>query len=637
VTALSFFKLIMSGVEDRKMAAVVDLCDDSDSEHGTPNPTEIIDLSSSPHATAPAVARSPAVARAAAVSSMNGVDASPSPRKRRRQQHANSNATTAIWKPPPTASKVDDLHVQSSASSTVLSGRARREARRAAANAASQIPLSARKAPPVATTIEDLHVQAVAAVARKEAKRAAANAASQIPLSARKAPPVATTNEDLHVQPISGVARREAKRAAAAASQIPPSARKAPPEATTNEDLHVQSISGTARREAKRGDVRFKNHLSARKAEATAIEDDLNVKPPAVAKRPAPAYGLLEIVSVVAPPDPLAPIYEVFPDVERSHALELLSTHPDVSMVLMILANGEYPREKQTAGLPTAHTMHNGLTLTVKRSASAAKYDYLSPSSFEPSIDYQLEAGEQLLYDFPFLSKHGVSRIMQNSQGHFSIAREYVVNALMGKQAGTAASVTTEEQQEQQYRALKQALTSRRPDAQQVARFGHNFTVKRARPRPQSTPNISNPILEEEIEHVKQKLSNWMDDMEQRLKRKKARVYSQLAGTAVECSCCFDKVDMDEMVACKDEGHLFCVDCLKGYAESQIFSSGNLGIDKETKKPLLELKCPHGDGCDSGFPEVYLQKALPFKTLEKYNELQFQAAVEQAGLREDLW
>jgi hypothetical protein len=568
----------MTDVEDRKMAAVVDLCDDdSDSERGprTPNPTailEIIDLSS-PQDAVPAVARSPAVARAPAVSSINvgdDEDVVASPRKRRRQ-HANSNATVrfqdspSVRKPPPTASKVDDLHAQSLAAFPVLPGRARREARRAAANAASQV---ARKAPPEATTIEDLHVQSVAVPAV-----------------------------------FSGRAKREARRAAAnAASQA-----------------HCQ--------------IRH----SARKAEATTIEDDLNVKPSAVAKRPTPASDLVEFVSVASLPDPLAPIYEVFPDVERSHAQELLSTHPDVSMVLMVLANGEYPREKQTAGLPTAHTMNNGLTLTVKRSATAPKYDYLSPSSFEPSIDYRLEAGAQLLYDFPFLSIHGVSQIMQNAQGHFSIAREYVVNALMGKQAGTAASVTTEEQQEGQYRALKQALTSRRPDAQQVARFGHHYTVKRARPRPQSIPNTNDPILKDEIEHVRQKLSNWMDDMEHRLKRKKAREYSQMAGTAVECSCCFDKVDMDEMVACKDEGHLFCVDCLKGYAESQIFSSGNLGIDKETKKPLLELKCPHGDGCDSGFQEAYLQKALPFKTLEKYNELQFKAAVEQAGLREDLW
>jgi hypothetical protein len=105
----------------------------------------------------------------------------------------------------------------------------------------------------------------------------------------------------------------------------------------------------------------------------------------------------------------------------------------------------------------------------------------------------------------------------------------------------------------------------------------------------------------------------------------------------MECSCCFGDVAIEEMVACRDEGHLFCVDCIQRYAESQIFSSGNLGTDKKTGKPALELMCCHGDGCQSAFQEAHLQKALPFKTLEKYNELQFQAAIEQAGMHQDLW
>ena len=94
---------------------------------------------------------------------------------------------------------------------------------------------------------------------------------------------------------------------------------------------------------------------------------------------------------------------------------------------------------------------------------------------------------------------------------------------------------------------------------------------------------------------------------------------------------------MEEMIACRDEGHLFCIGCIKGYAESQIFSVGNLGIDKNTKKPALELLCCHGDGCRSGFHEEHLQKALPFKTLEKYTQMQFQIAVEAAGLGDNIW
>ena len=85
------------------------------------------------------------------------------------------------------------------------------------------------------------------------------------------------------------------------------------------------------------------------------------------------------------------------------------------------------------------------------------------------------------------------------------------------------------------------------------------------------------------------------------------------------------------MVSCRDEGHLFCVDCLKAYAENSVFGAGNLGIDKETKQPALELKCFHSDGCCSGFNRSALEKALPESLFKKYDEIQFQVSLEAAG------
>lgn len=82
--------------------------------------------------------------------------------------------------------------------------------------------------------------------------------------------------------------------------------------------------------------------------------------------------------------------------------------------------------------------------------------------------------------------------------------------------------------------------------------------------------------------------------------------------------------------------HLFCKACIVQYVESQVFGSGNLGIDKETKKPALEIKCCEGSGCNSGFPEEMLQKVLPVKTWEKYSEMQARAQIDRAGLGENL-
>ena len=81
---------------------------------------------------------------------------------------------------------------------------------------------------------------------------------------------------------------------------------------------------------------------------------------------------------------------------------------------------------------------------------------------------------------------------------------------------------------------------------------------------------------------------------------------------------------------------MFCKACIVQYVESQVFGSGNLGIDKETKKPALEIKCCEGSGCSSGFPEEILQNVLPPKTWEKYSEMQARAQIEQAGLGANL-
>lgn len=102
--------------------------------------------------------------------------------------------------------------------------------------------------------------------------------------------------------------------------------------------------------------------------------------------------------------------------------------------------------------------------------------------------------------------------------------------------------------------------------------------------------------------------------------------------SAMECSCCFGQVPIDDMVACRDEGHLFCSTCLQTCVENQVFGNGDLGVSRETKELELELKCFHGDDCPSGFDEAFLEKALPSQVLLKLNEVQGHVNIERAGL-----
>lgn len=164
-----------------------------------------------------------------------------------------------------------------------------------------------------------------------------------------------------------------------------------------------------------------------------------------------------------------------------------------------------------------------------------------------------------------------------------------------------------------------------------LAKIKRKACLKHAR-KNKAAPTITHEILMQEIQYVKQKLEAFLESGRLVKKRKRDQVRAQKDHTAVDCSCGFDGFHIADMVACREEGHLFCIDCLKTCVEQQIFGQGNLGIDKKTKKPAHEIQCFHGDGCSSGFDRALLEKALTAKTLAKYDELQFKVSLEAAGL-----
>jgi TRIAD3 protein (E3 ubiquitin-protein ligase RNF216) len=139
-------------------------------------------------------------------------------------------------------------------------------------------------------------------------------------------------------------------------------------------------------------------------------------------------------------------------------------------------------------------------------------------------------------------------------------------------------------------------------------------------------------ILREELEYAEHRLQSWIVAAGAKRDRENKKAKAQQLGAGMECACCFDEFDIDDMVSCKREGHLFCVDCLQQYASTKVFGEGNLGIDKKTKEPSLDLICFHPDGCESAFERNILVKALTNDTLRKYDEIQASLAISKAGL-----
>lgn len=85
-----------------------------------------------------------------------------------------------------------------------------------------------------------------------------------------------------------------------------------------------------------------------------------------------------------------------------------------------------------------------------------------------------------------------------------------------------------------------------------------------------------------------------------------------------------------EMIKCY-EGHLFCMDCLRRYAEEKVFGNGDLG-----KKGCTELCCMDMSGCQSFFSREQLLKSLSEKVMKRYDELQTTLVLEKAGLVDDI-
>ena len=62
------------------------------------------------------------------------------------------------------------------------------------------------------------------------------------------------------------------------------------------------------------------------------------------------------------------------------------------------------------------------------------------------------------------------------------------------------------------------------------------------------------------------------------IQRKRYRTESEWSNSTVECQCCYSDVTLEEMIPCKKEGHLFCVDCIKGYTKTQVFVHASIWV-----------------------------------------------------------
>jgi hypothetical protein len=309
-------------------------------------------------------------------------------------------------------------------------------------------------------------------------------------------------------------------------------------------------------------------------------------------------------------PTAIERVLEIFPEMEikfmRKSLLDggIPTNEQDVPLnsgfksVLQVIIssfseNPSYPKEPKKAKSLNSSTSSERMT-------NSPLHDYSSPSAeYERSHGYKLESAEYLVSTFPFLTSLGATEYLKAFDTRFFLCHERICDIIKGK-GTTEKSEDTELLAEKQLNEMERVLAGGQISKEQTNSLHSSIgaakrkRITRKRPLKSGgfTPTVTDPILLDEIQFTTKKYVEWKAQLSDSIARRLAREMSEKEGTTLECSCCFGDYAFEEMVSCKNEGHLFCFDCLKRHASERVFGVGDLGGTK-TVGDEIELKCMH--------------------------------------------
>lgn len=312
-------------------------------------------------------------------------------------------------------------------------------------------------------------------------------------------------------------------------------------------------------------------------------------------------------------------VLDIFPDIDIAHLkslLQLNSHQPDL-VIMHLVDNPSYPKEKMKP-----ETRESSL---VRLDDNKWSYDFMKPGALSEKdfSTYCVESRSLILNLLPYVNVKAINKLLTKYSHRYAIIHDRLLEAFR-------SGVQNEPEQFQQVNLAITEGRLRRPEHQKQAiatLIGCDVSQAFVRTsRKRTSPILTNKDLIEETKYVNGKWEEYSRVVLARVERERHKLLAERTGTGLECACCFDTYAAEDMIACRENGHLCCVECLNRYASTKMWSEGNFGIDKATKKPLLDLFCffGEGDGCKSPFARDALVKALDPKNLKKYDELQCQ-------------
>ncbi|GMI05153.1 hypothetical protein TrLO_g2270 [Triparma laevis f. longispina] len=241
-------------------------------------------------------------------------------------------------------------------------------------------------------------------------------------------------------------------------------------------------------------------------------------------------------------------------------------------------------------------------------------------TSWTTNENYRSQAVKKLLNDFAFLAVDGLEDVFKRlGKGHYYALHDKICCAVLGDEE--------KENEEFSLGALSDALVNGKLEKagnKRLKGLGLNLLRKPRRRKAHPDHVFTELILLEEIEFVEERLRERQVDMDEVVGRRMARNKAEERGELLECECCFDDVCFEEMCQCTS-GHLFCLSCLRRYAEEKLFGQQSTTL-------CCMAQTESGEKCPGTFSDMQLERALPKKVMRKLQEAIYEAAVEEAGL-----
>ncbi|XP_061182295.1 uncharacterized protein LOC133190621 [Saccostrea echinata] len=295
----------------------------------------------------------------------------------------------------------------------------------------------------------------------------------------------------------------------------------------------------------------------------------------------------------------------MFPDVDPQYVKNLLLVHigPEAlnNVCNLLLENSNYPRVQK----PPSSTVSTDLSPPKRGS----KNFYEEFSEVVKSFEYKINCELLLQSEFKMISVRDIRILASHYNWHY---------APMHKALSLIVKKGFEEMQSEGKKSLSQAVIVGNIPVGSEERTVKVTCLKCPRALKCSLSSLP-PELTEEYEFVKDRLREEAKDEDLKVAQQMNEFEYAETGQLIECGCCYMEVAFDNMVQCY-EGHLFCEDCLKNYANESVFGHG--------KTSLLCMS----DGCEASFPKSQLDKALPANILDKYNDRVQEESINLAAL-----